>query len=1269
LRLTMTNRVKTIGWWVVLTAALVYGTCAFGQYEGLVINEILPNPRNASGIYLDSNQDGVTNVFDDEFIELMNTATNPIDVAGLWITDLNTNIQRHVFSSRILPPGGSIVVFGGGSLLNFSNPPAQIATGGGLSLNNNQAETVHLFSSPTDLVDQVSYQLTASHDAISIVRNPDGTGMFTNHYQATTNTLRSSPGRQVHGQAFLTHQPPVLLDLSDQTAFVGLDLQFPVRAYDPADGDAITLTLFNEPTNAFLSSTGGVGTLTMTATSDQAGQLFDVSFVAGDVDGAETNTISIQVINPNSDEDIWINEIHYDNDGTDTDEGVEIAGTAGSVLSEYALIFYNGNDGRIYDGTNTLTGTLDDEQCGFGAAWFAHVGIQNDIDAIALVKGTNVIQFLSYEGVLTAANGPALGLTSIDIGVHESATTPVGFSLQLEGTGTVYSSFAWTNAQPYSHGTLNSNQTIVCLSPPSIEIQKTVYLGHDGGSSFPGVESVQGTNGAPLTYLFLVSNTGGAALTNVTITDVALSIPPLSLGTLAAGESRTSYVEAVLSGDLRNTATVSGEDPDGLPVTDQDTAEVVEIIPSIDIQKTVYAGHDGGAGCPGVDILFATNGAPVTYCFVVENNGNTNLNSITISDESLGIPLIPVGTLQAGESFSTSVTATVSGSLTNVATVDGIDPNNDPVSDQDSAVVMRISPALQLQKTVYLGHDSGASCPGSEQVSGNSGTAITYCFDVSNTGDTALTNVVLRDASLAGFTDQDLGTLATGEVTNLYYETTLTASLINTATATAFSVIGSLVTDADSAEVELTTPVVTNWNLVYGVINLGTLGGATSEAHGINDRGEVVGASIDGNGDPQAFQWHNGVMTGLGFLPGASNSIAYAINNQGEITGQSHVSATNYHAFLFSSNSLVDIGTLGGPSSLARAINDNREIAGSSQLVSNEPNWWDSETFLWHSNQFIHIPPFGTDWLNCDAMGINQSSWISGITHLYSPKRHWWAYVWFDSNGNSSNDYTEMRLLGSMGPKDSAGENSGANDINDIGQAVGWTGITNTTEPVHAFLVTSSNGVWKIPDTEINPTNSLMQSLGALENPNNNSYANAINNQSWIVGTSTSTSGVNQAFLWRNGVMTNLNQLIAANSGWVLTNATDINNLNEICGSGLYNGQKRAFILRENGHISKITSLMVPNGLKIFTNEFGFVETQQLERVDTQVIEWVGTWSTNAEANVKFTVEYCEPLQDHTWAPAPPTSQWPITETFWTNNDFATNRMRFFRVKAQGLMP
>jgi len=144
-------------------------------------------------------------------------------------------------------------------------------------------------------------------------------------------------------------------------------------------------------------------------------------------------------------------------------EGIEVAGQAGADLSAYKLFLYNFTGGLTYSPTTSLTGIITDEGCGYGAKWFPVVGLQNGPnDGIALVKdGTNVIQFLSYEGTLTANNGPALGMTSTDVGVFEPGTGyPTNLSLQLTGSGTNYANFTWTT-NTFSMGTLNIGQTIV----------------------------------------------------------------------------------------------------------------------------------------------------------------------------------------------------------------------------------------------------------------------------------------------------------------------------------------------------------------------------------------------------------------------------------------------------------------------------------------------------------------------------------------------------------------------------------------------------------------------------------------------------------------------------------------------------------------------------------------------------------------------------------------------------------------------------------------
>lgn len=176
--------------------------------------------------------------------------------------------------------------------------------------------------------------------------------------------------------------------------------------------------------------------------------------------GSVTDRLDITFEEPPPPGDAWINELHYDNDGGDVDEGVEIAGTAGMDLSGWSVFFYNGSNGTVYD-VEALTGTIPDQMNGYGTLWFPVSGIQNGApDGLALVDDQGVVKyFLSYEGTLTAADGPAIGMTSVDIGVSESSSTPVGDSLQLAGTGNQYSDFTWQAPAPNTMGAVNTGQT------------------------------------------------------------------------------------------------------------------------------------------------------------------------------------------------------------------------------------------------------------------------------------------------------------------------------------------------------------------------------------------------------------------------------------------------------------------------------------------------------------------------------------------------------------------------------------------------------------------------------------------------------------------------------------------------------------------------------------------------------------------------------------------------------------------------------------------
>ncbi|MFT4925992.1 MAG: endonuclease I/subtilisin-like proprotein convertase family protein [Phenylobacterium sp.] len=238
-----------------------------------------------------------------------------------------------------------------------------------------------------------------------------------------------------------------------------------------SDSDLMGYNLYRSNTSGGALSKINNGTLTTTSYSDTnvssdttyyyTLKALDTSFneSAASAETSATTDVGVEPPPPSS-VTVWINEFHYDNASTDSGEAVEIAGTAGSNLSGWSLVAYNGNGGTTYSTIN-LSGTIADQQGGMGTLSFTATGLQNGApDGIALVDSTGtVVQFLSYEGVTTATNGPASGQTSVDVGVSETTNTPVGYSLQLSGSGSEYADFSWTAAATNTFGSANNGQT------------------------------------------------------------------------------------------------------------------------------------------------------------------------------------------------------------------------------------------------------------------------------------------------------------------------------------------------------------------------------------------------------------------------------------------------------------------------------------------------------------------------------------------------------------------------------------------------------------------------------------------------------------------------------------------------------------------------------------------------------------------------------------------------------------------------------------------
>ena len=173
------------------------------------------------------------------------------------------------------------------------------------------------------------------------------------------------------------------------------------------------------------------------ATGTEAGDASIVATAPNGVSGLATLHVG-EPPPPPSSGPVRISEIHYDNAGTDQGEAIEVEAPAGTSLSGWSLVLYNGNGGVVY-GTLPLSGTVASSCPGErGVFSVAATGLQNGSpDGIALVNGNTLVEFISYEGVFAATNGPAAGVTSTDIGVTQDGSNswPAGQSLQRDAEG------------------------------------------------------------------------------------------------------------------------------------------------------------------------------------------------------------------------------------------------------------------------------------------------------------------------------------------------------------------------------------------------------------------------------------------------------------------------------------------------------------------------------------------------------------------------------------------------------------------------------------------------------------------------------------------------------------------------------------------------------------------------------------------------------------------------------------------------------------------
>lgn len=168
------------------------------------INEYCSDPFfNTPLIGLDTNGDGVlatsASQSNDEFVEIVNAGPSTVNMSGWQLSD--QVLVRHTFANgTLIPPGGAIVVFGGGSVANFNTIGAGLgvlATSGSLGLNNT-GDVISLVD-PNTLTTIDTYQFMAvpsidNGDGQSVVRSPEAPGSPFVQIMTVTPTISHSAG-------------------------------------------------------------------------------------------------------------------------------------------------------------------------------------------------------------------------------------------------------------------------------------------------------------------------------------------------------------------------------------------------------------------------------------------------------------------------------------------------------------------------------------------------------------------------------------------------------------------------------------------------------------------------------------------------------------------------------------------------------------------------------------------------------------------------------------------------------------------------------------------------------------------------------------------------------------------------------------------------------------------------------------------------------------------------------------------------------------------
>jgi probable HAF family extracellular repeat protein len=355
------------------------------------------------------------------------------------------------------------------------------------------------------------------------------------------------------------------------------------------------------------------------------------------------------------------------------------------------------------------------------------------------------------------------------------------------------------------------------------------------------------------------------------------------------------------------------------------------------------------------------------------------------------------------------------------------------------------------------------------------------------------------------------------------------------------------------------SPKTMHQTATYHLVDMGTLGGSEATlsfaARILNNRG-IFGGQCDTaiadpyypNFDPfiypfaktvaqHACLFRDGAMMDLGGAGNPQNSGVTAVNSLGHAVGVAENGVidplTGYPevgAVMWKDGAAIPTGSLGGNETLAVAINDHDQIAGFANNAVLDPLsffGWGTQmrAFFWENGRIQDLGTLGGP--DAFAGYINKHGQVAGMSYTdfnVNPTTGiptLEPFLWHDG---------KMRDLGSLG-----GTLNFVNGINNRGQVIGQSFLSGDVEPRPVL--------W---------SDGMVTDLGSFGGSDGS--PNWINEVGEVVGSSNLPDGRHQAFLWRNGILSNLGVVPGdkCSTAWSINSKSQVVGASGLCGIAVH---------------------------------------------------------------------------------------------------------------------